>query len=215
MTALHVEPPRALTIDLLSDTTFGRGDGTAGEVDVEIEHDAYGLPFLGGKALRGLLRDSWLSMQDHFPGLWEAGHRVFGPHAGLDEVAILRLGDATLEERTRRYFVSAVERTLHPLTPDVVLRSVTEVRSQTSEDRATGAPARTTLRRTRVLVRGLRLVAPLGWLEAPERRKLRCLALAALATRHAGLARNRGRGFLQMALDGNTPETQRLAREDS
>jgi len=205
--------PQALTIDLLSDTTFGRGEGTAGEVDVEIEHDAYGLPFLGGKALRGLLRDSWLSMHDHFPDLWDAGHRVFGPHADLDEVAILRFGDAAIEDSARRYFISAVERKLHPLTPDMVLRSLTEVRSQTSEDRATGAPARTTLRRTRVAVRGLRLVAPLGWLAAPGRRELRCLALAVLATRHAGLARNRGRGFLRMALDGNTPETQRLARE--
>ena len=38
-----------LKIDLLSDTTLGRGDGVAGVVDAEVQHDAYGLPYLSGK----------------------------------------------------------------------------------------------------------------------------------------------------------------------
>jgi hypothetical protein len=33
--------PERLVVELLSDTTFGRGEGTAGLVDVEIEHDSY------------------------------------------------------------------------------------------------------------------------------------------------------------------------------
>src|SRR5690606_30147597 len=68
-------PPTRIVIELLSDTTFGRGEGTPGTVDVEIEHDTYGLPMLGGKSLRGLLRDTWLSMQEHFPDLSDAGRR--------------------------------------------------------------------------------------------------------------------------------------------
>ena len=32
-----------LKIKLLSDTTFGRGDGVAGIADQEVEHDSYGL----------------------------------------------------------------------------------------------------------------------------------------------------------------------------
>ncbi len=105
--------PERLTVDLLSDTTFGRGEGTAGVVDVEVEHDAWGLPFLGGKALRGLLRDAWLSMQPHFPELCAAGRRVLGPLADLDETAILRIGDAVIEEPARSYLVAAVEREHH------------------------------------------------------------------------------------------------------
>ena len=45
----------ALKLELLSDTAFGRGDGVDGLVDIEVQHDAYGLPFLGGRALKGLM----------------------------------------------------------------------------------------------------------------------------------------------------------------
>lgn len=204
--------PNRLVIELLSDTTFGRGEGTAGAVDVEVEHDAFGLPVLGGKALRGLLRDAWLSMQGHFPDLHAAGRRVLGPHGDLDETAILRIGDAVIEQPTRGFFVAAVEREDHPLSPAAILASLTEIRFQTSEERTTGAPARTTLRSTRVVVRGLTLAAPISWLAAPDALDTKCLALAVLATRHAGLARNRGRGHLRITIDGDLERTRALAR---
>lgn len=207
--------PERLTVDLLSDATFGRGEGTAGAVDVEVEHDAFGLPFLGGKGLRGLLRDAWLSMQEHFPELGDAARRVFGPHGDLDETAILRIGDAVIEEPARGYFVAAVEREHHPLVPEVILSALTDIRSQTSEERDTGAPARTTLRSTRVVLGGLRLAAPLSWFAKPDPKDLRCLALAALGARHAGLARNRGRGHVRVALDGDPGATRNLARRET
>ena len=59
--------PVLISVELLSDTTLGRGEGMAGLVDADVEHDELGLPFLGGKTLKGLLRDSWLSMSGCFP----------------------------------------------------------------------------------------------------------------------------------------------------
>jgi hypothetical protein len=205
------KPPERIVIELLSDSTFGRGEGTPGVVDVEVEHDPYGLPMLGGKALRGLLRDSWLTMQAHFPELAEAGCRVLGPHADLDETAILRIGDATIEEPSRGFFIAAVKRGPHPLFPEAILAALTEIRSQTSEERSTGAPAKGTLRSVRVLLRGLQLEATLVWHDEPTAQDLQCLALACLATRHAGLGRNRGRGHIRVTLDGDLNSTRRLA----
>jgi hypothetical protein len=205
-------PPTSIVIELLSDTTFGRGEGTPGVVDVEIEHDTYGLPMLGGKSLRGFLRDSWLSMQEHFPELLDAGRRVLGPHGDLEETAILRIGDATVEDSARAFFVAAVEREHHPLPATSILAALTEIRLQTSEERSTGAPARTTLRSTRVALRGLKLAAPLSWLAEPSAQDCQCLALAALATRHGGLGRNRGRGHLRVTIDGDLNRTRALAR---
>jgi hypothetical protein len=202
------KPPERIVIELLSDATFGRGEGTPGVVDVEVEHDAYGLPMLGGKALRGLLRDSWLTMQAHFPKLAGAGRRVLGPHADVDETAILRIGDATIEERSRAYFVAAVERDDYPLPREAILAALTDIRSQTSEERKTGAPAKGTLRSIRVVLRGLHLEAPLVWLDQPTPQDLQCLALACLATRHAGLGRNRGRGHIRVTLDGDVERTR-------
>ncbi|SRR6266851_2242489 len=200
--------PKTLTIDLLSDTTFGSGEGTAGVVDVEVAHDEFGLPYLGGKALRGLLRDSWLSMQEHFPELHEAARRLLGPTGDVSEVSVLRIGDAVIQEPARSYFVAAVQREHNPLAPERILTAFTDVRAQTSEERVTGAPAETTLRSARVIVRGLRLTASLAWLDEPTEDDLRCLAMAALGTRHAGLSRNRGRGHIQIALDGDAEKTR-------
>lgn len=201
-----------IEIELLSDAAFSRGEGTAGVVDIEVEHDDLGLPFLGGKTVRGLLRDSWLSMRNCFRELGEAGERVFGPEADVEEHSILRIGDAVVDARTRAWIGAAEKRANNPVTSGEVLEALTDIRRQTSEERRTGAPAETTLRSVRVVVRGLNLRAPLHWFQEPTEADVRVLALAALATRHAGLARSRGRGHIRMSLDGDIEKTSRAAR---
>jgi len=204
--------PQTIRMELLSDTTFGRGEGTAGQVDVEVEHDKFGIPFLNGKAVRSLLRDAWLSMQVHFPELQTAGVRLFGPHGELDETGILRIGRADIDREARPWIEAAVNREINQIAPATILAGFTEIRLQTSEDRKTGAPERTTLRSMRVIVRDLTLSSPLNWLVTPNADELRCFALAALGTRHAGLSRNRGRGHVRLSLDGKTDWTQSLAK---
>lgn len=204
-----------IQIELLSDATFSRGEGTAGVVDVEVEHDERGLPFLGGKTIRGLLRDSWLSMHHCFPELAQTTGRVFGPAADCDESSMLRIGDAVLDEETRRWIEAAESRPNHSISPAAVLEALTDIRRQTSEERSTGAPAETTLRAVRVIVRGLTLRAPLHWLADPTPQDVRCLSLALLATRHAGLGRNRGRGHIRMTLDGDPEKIRNAAKGGS
>ena len=116
MTATTV--PSRLHIELLSDATFNRGEGTAGLVDVEVEHDEFGLPLIGGRTVRGLLRDSWLSMQACFPNLADAAARVLGRSKRLDEGCRLRVGDALLSAPVREAVRVAVERQEHPLGPE-------------------------------------------------------------------------------------------------
>jgi hypothetical protein len=94
---------------------------------------------------------------------------------------------------------------------EALLAALTEIRSQTSEERSTGAPARTTLRATRVVVRGLQLVAPLSRLAPLDPRDCPCLALAA---RHGGLARERGRGHVRITIDGDPERNRTLAKVD-
>mgnify|MGYP001112123370 CR=1 FL=1 len=207
--------PNFIKIELLSDAVFSRGEGTAGVVDIEIEHDELGLPFLGGKTIRGLLRDSWLSMRHCFSDLIEAEERIFGPEADCYERSILRIGDAVVDEKTRRWIEWAETRKNHPIPPSTVLSALTDIRRQTSEDRRTGAPAETTLRAVRVVIRGLVLWSPLHWLLEPTSRDVRCLSLALLATRHAGLGRNRGRGHIRMTLDGDLGKTLSAARGEA
>jgi hypothetical protein len=203
--------PDHITIDLLADTSFSRGENTPGSVDVEIEHDELGLPCLSGKTLRGLIRDTWLTMASCFGELHEAGLRVWGPIGDLEETSVLRFGDAQVDASVD-WIPWAEKRTQTPISPQAVLEALSDVRSQTSEERKTGAPAEATLRSVRVALRGLRLSGPLSWLDAPTEADLRCLALSVLGTRHAGLGRNRGRGFVRFLLAGDPDLTRAFAR---
>lgn len=204
-------PPQHLVVELLSDTTFARGEGTAVVVDVEVDHDDIGLPLLRGKRLHGLLRDAWLSMRTHFPVLAAAASRVLGEEANLEERSILRIGDGTLSEDVRAWVRYAVRRERHALRPEQVLTTLTDVRRQTAVSRATGAPEETTLRSSRVVLRGVCFTAPLHWLAEPGHDEVHCLALCALALRHGGWQRNRGRGFLRVTFDGVLETTRRAA----
>lgn len=201
-----------IQMELLSDAAFGRGEGTAGAVDVEVEHDELGLPFLNGKTLRGLLRDSWLSMQCHFPELTGAAHRVFGPTASCEDEAVLRIGDAVLGDDVRAWVDAAENRKRHPVSLAMVLESLTDIRRQTSISRKTGASDDKTLRTVRVIVRGLTFKASALWLEPPDPKDRQCLALALLATRHAGLSRNRGMGHVLLTLNGDLEQTKQIAK---
>ncbi len=202
--------PSRLQVELLSDTTFGRGEGTAGEVDVEADHDALGLPLIRGRLLHGLLRDAWLTMGRHFADLEGPARQVLGVEGDPAEAALLRVGDAVLPAEVRAWVRHAVGRRDHPLTPDQVLRTLTAVRRQAARDRLGGASGEG-VRSSRVVLRGLRLAAPLDWLAPPEPGHVQVLALCALAVRHGGLARSRGRGHLQVTLDGDAEATRRLA----
>ena len=209
--------PKALHVELLSDATFGRGEGTAGKVDTEVEHDEFGVPFIGGKTVRGLLRDTWLSMRPHFPELRKAGDRVFGPTMRFldDDVCVLRIGDALLRKDARDWLLAAATRANEQdcVSPMMILAACTDIRYQTAEDRVTGASADATLRSSRVVLRTFAFEAQLTWRagEDPKENDLRVLAMAALGTRHGGLMRNRGRGHLRISLDGDLERTRRLS----
>ncbi len=199
-----------LYIELLSETTPGRGEGTAGEVDTEVTHDANGLPFIHGKTLHGLLLESWLLMASHFPELHEASLQVFGQPGDNEDTAILRIGDALLPDEVRDWVNFALKRTHEPLTPDNILRSLTNIRRQTSQSRERGAAEDTTLRTSRVLLRQLVFIAPLTWMQAPEPAHLRCLALSALGARQLGAGCTRGRGYVRLTLDNDKTHTLQL-----
>ncbi|MCU0490920.1 MAG: hypothetical protein MUD01_05010 [Chloroflexaceae bacterium] len=192
-----------LTMQLRSDTTFGRGAGVAGLVDLEIEHDQHGCPFIGGRALKGLLVEEWANLRFALGNTsdWDAeAEWLFGTSGDIH--AHMHVGTATLPPD----LVAAIqaEKTLQP---QDVLASLTAIRRQTSIDAEDGAPQDSSLRAIRVLLRDTFLVAPLDF-DADFSNKDRTLGLltaCTLAVRRGGTARNRGRGRLQLLLHEAEP----------
>ncbi|HOK59104.1 MAG TPA: hypothetical protein PL047_08870 [Methanothrix sp.] len=190
-----------LRFTLKSDATFGRGDGVAGVVDSEVQYDAYGLPYLGGRALKGLLGEECanilfaLESQGQAKCWQEAAQRLFGrPGSQEEDQSLLHVGDARLPEDLRQAVKRGIER--GELTREQVLRSLTEVRRQTAIDAQTGAPLKETLRAMRVILRETPFEATLTFEADPTPDDLALLAACIKALRRAGTGRNRGRGEL-------------------
>jgi len=197
-----------LRLTLLSDATFGRGDGVAGLVDAEVQHDEVGLPFLAGRTLKGLLgaecADIVVALENARPDQKErwrqASERLFGRSgAALEGEAILRVGVARLPEDLRSALRQEVRK--GRLTPNDILELVTALRRQTAMD-AWGVPKENSLRTMRVILRGTVFRARLDFVVEPQHDDLALLAACVKALRRAGTGRNRGRGRIQAELLG-------------
>ena len=197
MTPTHLQ----LRFTLLSDATFGRGDGVAGLVDEEIEHDTLtGLPYLRGRTLKGLLVEECanilyaLQRNPAYDALCQAARDLFGnPGSTLDDDGLLHIGHAQLPQTLRDAIATDVE--AGRLSANDILESLTAIRRQTAVD-DDGAPERESLRAMRVLMRDLPLQADLTAEALLDDRHLAMLVACALGLRRAGIGRNRGRGRL-------------------
>ena len=204
-----------LQVELLSAATFGRGDGVAGLVDREVEHDADGLPYLRGRTLKGLLAEECanilfaLKLQDaNKHKQWrKVAIELFGDAGSiLEDVGLLRVGDARLPEALRQAIRISLEDSSIRLTPTEVLESLTAIRRQSAMN-VYGAPKHKSLRSMRVILRDITFEANLEIKErvgvknsSLQEDSVALLAACVLAWRRAGTGRNRGRGRLRACL---------------
>lgn len=205
-----------LYLHLFSDTTFGRGEGSAGSVDVEIDHDLKtGLPYVNGRRLKGLLVEECAELL-YATGapevLVSAAQTLFGVTGSTEaSEGILRVGKAQFPREVRDAVLTDIQnRTINPIE---VFNALTTVRRQTAVNNATGAPKMGSLRAMRVLVRGITLEAPLELLtDDKDVLNAGCALLAACAAslRRAGAGRNRGRGWVNVYLGSPTLQSQYL-----
>lgn len=193
-----------LKIKLLSDTTFGRGDGVAGVVDQEVEHDAYGLPYLRGRTLKGLLSEECDNFIAMLPdrSRWEGvACELFGTLGStLNTIGVVHIGDAYFPEDLRQAIAYEIQLPNSKLKKSDVLNSLTTIRRQTAIDPVDGTPDKGSLRSARVVIRDLCFTADLLFETAPCDHMKALLSVGALALRHLGSGRNRGRGHVQCTL---------------
>ena len=191
-----------LAVTLESDSTFGRGDGVPGLVDAEVEHDRYGMPFLRGRTLKGLLEEECANILFALDGGAEhwraAAEALFGrPGSVTEDGALMHVGDACLTAGLRAAIVAAADAGRY-LAADV-LESLTAIRRQTAMDE-TGVPDAGSLRAMRVILRETSFEAQLTFVATPSPDSLALLAACTTALRYGGTGRNRGRGLVTARL---------------
>lgn len=207
-----------LHIRLLSDTTFGRGDGVAGLVDTEVEHDRYGFPYIRGRTLKGLLAETCEDLcfalarqpsatDPYLEQLDNTKRQLFGgPGSTEEDEGSLHIGSARLSEDFRRVVIAEIERNQPRITPVEVLESLTTIRRQTAIDEY-GAPKKGSLRALRVVLRETEFSAKLSFANNPPTNLARALlAVSAQCLHRGGTGRNRGRGRFKAWLTENDQE---------
>ena len=197
-------PIYRLKIKLLSDTTFGRGDGVAGLIDQEVEHDPFGFPYLRGRTLKGLLSeegDNLIAMLTNHRPSWErVACDLFGTLGStIGTMGAVHVGDACLPEDLRQAVAFQINDQKN-LTKTEVLDSLTTIRRQTSIDPQLGTPDEGSLRSFRVVLRDRCFTADLIFEKMPSDEMLSLIAVGSLALRRLGSGRNRGRGHVQCTL---------------
>lgn len=206
-----------LRLTLRSAATFGRGDGVAGKLDREIEHDHDGFPYLRGKTLKGLLAEAaenvaYALAEQGKPDWQQAKHALFGqPGRGEHERGILHVGDAQLPESLREAILFERTKSSREFSPENVLYSLTGIRRQTAMN-PEGAPEFGSLRAMRVLLPGVVLESQLSFDRDPSDVQKALLLAATLDFRRGGTGRNRGRGRLLAELENETT-TQQLFQQ--
>lgn len=195
-----------LKIKLLSDTTFGRGDGVAGLLDQEVEYDSHGFPYLRGRTLKGLLNEECDNLVAVLPNdgtreNWQqvAAHLLGSPGSTLGTMAKMHVGDACLPEDLREAVAQQLKSDPN-LKPVDILESLTSIRRQTAIDPKEGIPDKHSLRSARVILRDLKFTAFLHFETSPTDEMLSLLVAGIWALRRIGSGRNRGRGHVRCRL---------------
>lgn len=186
---------------LESDATFGQGDGVAGVVDAEVQHDEYGFPYLAGRTLKGLLVRECAEVLAALPDndRWKkAAQSLFGrPGSTLEDSALLTIGNAQLPDDLRKAIALDVQK--NKFSAIDVLNSLTNLRQQTAVNDE-GVPKTASLRTTRVILRGTPFEAKLSFTGKPTEDDLALLSACIKAFRRAGTNSNRGLGRLKAEL---------------
>ena len=191
-----------LSVVLKSASCFSIGEGTAGEVDIEIQHDEYGLAFLNGKALKGLLHEEAAELvfaleQAGSKGNWvQISNKIFGePGSTADTQGTVNFGDLRLPADFREKVISEIKE--RKTTAYEVLRLLTSTRTQTAVDE-NGAPRPETLRTLRISPRETTLEASI-FFDKLEHQEQIFLHSCLMALRRAGSNKSRGLGKLKIS----------------
>jgi len=190
-----------LRILLRSDSAFGRGDGIAGLIDSEVEHDPRtGFPFIKGRTVKGLLVESCadllyaLKENPAFSDLEKSAKKLFGvPGSTLDDTGCLHVGSAQLPDDLQQYLAKTYQ-------PQQILQALTSIRYQTAVDVTSDTPKDGSLRATRVVLRETIFYSQLHTTENLESIDYQLLAACAAGVKRGGQNRTRGLGWLKVEL---------------
>ncbi len=218
-----------LKIKCLSAVCPASGESWGGVLDNDVVYDDIGIPFIPAKRIKGLLVESAIdvfqAIRNSGSATWEPEHlfNLFGLQ-GEETAAPIIIDDAKIENYNERraWFAWAQQAVPEVASPMQVLALFTTTRAQTAIATATeqekdkedsekkllaaGVAQPHSLRIQRVLKRELIFESDIIIQNKGDDSKINyesLLVMAAAATKHLGLNRNRGMGDIEMKIYKN------------
>lgn len=190
------------TFELESDAHYGSAAHRSVEVDAEVQHDAWGCPFLSARTLKGLLVEEMdhilhaLKLCGCLGGWKDVKNKLCGqPGSREGDQGQLKVSHACLPIEIRDALRYEVE-TTGKISRMEVLHAFTSIRRQTSIDEHSGAARDKSLRSLRVILRTTPFQSEVQFTGRVEDEDLAFLAAAIHGLRHTGGKRNRGLGLI-------------------
>ena len=200
-----------LKIELMSDLCAGSGYSYAGAIDSDVSYDAYGIPVIPARRIKGLMREAARLVCP------EAVEELFGK-AGDRGVKGIVLRNAYIEDyeavtEELRKLRESGSREAEYLSPQNILKRYTSVRRQTKLWEDTKTVQENTLRYIRVVgqydprkERETLCFYARIWYDTSRRRELERIVKA---VRNMGMGRNRGLGSVRLSLTDVKEEKKR------
>jgi len=186
-----------IEMTLLSDALPGNGEGLSSIVDIDVSYDRWGIPYIPGKRLKGILRESAYEIGKSNI-LKHAPVEIFGK-SDASSAGPFRLGNGKIKNYD--HVVAALESLKLEvdwqkiLIPRIILKYFTYERACTAIEE-NGMAKEGSLRTMRVLKKGLIFEFPLTCPEEFEDD----LEKICKATRFLGISRSRGLGHIRLNL---------------
>lgn len=151
-----------LTIKLLSDLCTYSGDTYNSVVDTDVVYDENGIPYIPAKRIKGCIREAALEMTEMGADVQEAAE-LFGKEGNQNSA--FSLSNAYIENYDQ--VLEDLEKCIYPglKSPQNVLNQYTYMRTQTAVNPETGVAKENSLRRIRVVKKGLTFVADCNWVK--------------------------------------------------
>lgn len=192
-----------IRVELLSDTCFSSGEVYNSAVDTDVFRDENGIPVIGGKRLKGCIREAAEELRDW--GYMIDVEGIFG--SKYDRNSAIHISDARPEQYDQ--YISELSMRNDPMLvhPSRVLDVFTYIRTQTAVDQE-GIADRNTLRSIRVIKKGLVFFAPVEFRcsDGKKHEYEDQMVKICKAVRHMGLNRTRGMGSVKVSFEMDIPE---------
>lgn len=200
-------------IELLSDTMPGSGESVPGTIDSDIRYDAYGLPYMNAKTLKGHLREQMEMITAYSKEM--ADYPLQELLGASDKEAEktqgrLKFTDVTLGDGIRSAIQNAIDTAEHnaagkenrTVTANDIINALTLTTSYTSIDPSTGIVKDHSLRRERKLRKGLTFYSTLyfdqdGMSEEDVKKAEKLLDMSIRAIQHIGTHKSKGMGHVR------------------